>query len=121
MSVSVSPGDTDRVSGRMLRTLVLWALIVVGAVSLIQYASSPREDAPEISLSQFHHELDQRNVATVVVNGTHVRGVFRRPVVVRRDVVTQFSLRLRGEPADTFTAFVARYGAVVVHDDDPRD
>lgn len=121
MSVSVSPIGTDRVSGRMLRTLVLWALIVVGAVSLIQYASSPREAAREISLSQFQHELDRRNVDTVVVSGTHLRGVFRRPVVVRRDVVTQFSLRLPEEPTDTFTALVARYGAVVVHDDDPRD
>lgn len=118
MSVSVSPGNPDRVSGRMLRTLVLWALIVVGAVSLIQYASSPSEEAPDISLSQFQHELERHNVDTVTVSGTHVHGVFRSPVVVKRGTVTHFSMRLPAVPTDTFTAFVARYSAVVVHNND---
>jgi len=103
----------------MLRTLVLWALIVLGAVSVIQYASNPRAEAPEITLSQFQHELERRNVDTVMVSGTHAHGVFRSPVAVRRDTVTHFSLRLPAEPTDTFVTFVRQYGAVIVHDEDP--
>jgi hypothetical protein len=34
----------DRVSAGMLRMLVVWALIVIGAVSIIQYASGPPEE-----------------------------------------------------------------------------
>ena len=99
--------------------LVVWALIVIGAVSIIQYASGPPEEFRAITYSQFQHELQQRNVDTVMVSGVHVHGVFHRAVQVRVDTLSHFSLQLPVEPTDAFDDFVVRFGAVVVRDKDP--
>lgn len=103
----------------MLRSLVLWALIVVGAVSMIQYASRPSEEATEITLPRFQHELEQHNIDSLMVSGTHVHGVLRSPVEVRHDTVRHFSLLLPAETTDSFTAVVRRYGTVVAQNEDP--
>src|SRR5881396_2198218 len=48
---------------RTLRTLSFWALLIVGSIALVQFASSRRQEAVEISYTQFTEQLDAANVA----------------------------------------------------------
>src|SRR2546429_9224715 len=48
---------------RTLRTLSFWALLIVGSIALVQFASSRRQEAVEISYTQFTEQLDGGNVA----------------------------------------------------------
>src|SRR2546423_14452955 len=50
---------------RTLRTLSFWALLIVGSIALVQFASSRRQEAVEISYTQFTEQLDGGNVAAV--------------------------------------------------------
>src|SRR5437660_1037562 len=52
---------------RTLRTLSFWALLIVGSIALVQFASSRRQEAVEVSYSQFTEQLDAGNVAAVEI------------------------------------------------------
>ena len=53
--------------GRTLRTLSFWALLIAGSIALVQFASSRRQDAADISYSQFTEQLETGNVSTVEI------------------------------------------------------
>src|SRR2546425_5909631 len=53
--------------GRTLRTLSFWALLLVGSIALVQFASSRRQEAADVSYSQFVEQLDGGNVAAVEI------------------------------------------------------
>ncbi len=44
--------------GRTLRTLSFWALLIAGSIALVQFASSRRQDAVDMSYSQFTEQLE---------------------------------------------------------------
>src|SRR2546426_5128137 len=52
---------------RTLRTLSFWALLIVGSIALVQFASSRRQEAVEISYTQFTEQLDAANIAAVEI------------------------------------------------------
>src|SRR6266508_2741448 len=52
---------------RTLRTLSFWALLIVGSIALVQFASSRRQEAVEISYTQFTEQLEAGNVAAVEI------------------------------------------------------
>jgi cell division protease FtsH len=99
---------------RMLRTLSFWALVIVGAIALVQFAQTRREEAAEISYSQFVEQLEAGNVAAVEISERQrVRGQFRRAVAVGRQSAERFVTLLPFESSDTWTATLRAQGVDV--------
>src|SRR5205807_5334049 len=74
---------------RTLRTLSFWALLIVGSIALVQFASSRRQEAVEISYTQFTEQLDGGNVAAVeITERQQIKGDFKHAVAVGRRSVT---------------------------------
>src|SRR2546427_2169957 len=68
---------------RTLRTLSFWALLIVGSIALVQFASSRRQEAVDISYSQFTEQLDAGNVAAVeITERQQIKGDFQHAVAV---------------------------------------
>src|SRR2546425_10544183 len=67
--------------GRTLRTLSFWALLLVGSIALVQFASSRRQEAADVSYSQFVEQLDGGNVAAGGITGRpQLERGFKHPV-----------------------------------------
>src|SRR2546429_346790 len=99
---------------RMLRTLSFWALLIVGTIALVQLASSRRREEAEITYTQFTEELNAGNIASVEISERQkVRGIFQRPVVVKRQTVERFNVLLPFEADDKFAANLSAKGVEV--------
>src|SRR5438874_13531751 len=70
---------------RTLRTLSLWALLLVGSIALVQFAASRRQEAVEISYTQLTEQLDGGNVAAAeITERQQVKRDFKHAVAVGR-------------------------------------
>lgn len=99
---------------RTLRTLALWALLILGSIALVQFAGSRRQDAPEISYSAFARELDQSNVTAVEISGhERVRGAFRTAVTVNGRTSQHFTTLLPFEASDAWVGTLRDKGVEV--------
>jgi len=99
---------------RLLRTVSFWALLVVGSIALVQFASQRRQEAAEISYSQFAEELEAGNVAAIeITERQRVRGTFRRAVPVGRQSAEKFVTLLPFESSDTWIASLRSQGVDV--------
>ena len=99
---------------RMLRTLSFWALLIVGTIALVQLASSRRREEAEITYTEFMDELNGGNIRSVeIAERQKVRGVFQRPVVVKRQTVERFNVLLPFEADDQFVASLSAKGVDV--------
>jgi len=100
---------------RTLRTLSFWALLIVGAVALVQFAAR-KQDAIEISYSEFTEQLDKGNVAAVeITERQSVRGDFKA-AYPRRDghgTVDHFTTLLPFESSDTWVGTLRQRGVSV--------
>src|SRR5256885_1713897 len=80
---------------RTLRTLSFWALLMVGSIALVQFASSRRQEAVDISYTQFTEQLDAGNVAAVeITERQQIKGDFKRAVAVGRRNAEHFTTLL---------------------------
>ena len=80
---------------RTLRTLSFWALLIVGSIALVQFASSRRQEAVEISYTQFTEQLDAANVAAVeITERQQIKGDFKHAVTVGRRTAEHFTTLL---------------------------
>jgi len=80
---------------RTLRTLSFWALLIVGSIALVQFASSRRQEAVDISYSQFTEQLDAGNVAAVeITERQQIKGDFKHAVAVGRRNAEHFTTLL---------------------------
>src|SRR5881398_700346 len=80
---------------RTLRTLSFWALLIVGSIALVQFASSRRQGAVEISYTQFTEQLDAANVAAVeITERQQIKGDFKHAVTVGRRSAEHFTTLL---------------------------
>ena len=105
MANRVPPPPREFNWGRMLRTLSFWALLIVGSIALVQFASNRGQEAAEISYTAFTEELDRDNVASVeITERQQVKGQFRRPVPVGRQNAERFTTLLPFESSDTWIA-----------------
>src|SRR5690349_14815360 len=87
---------------RTLRTLLFWALLIVGSIFLVQFASSRRQEAVELSYApQFSEQLDKGNIAAVeITDRQQVKGDFRTPVTIGRHTAEHFTMLLPFESTD---------------------
>ncbi len=100
--------------GRTLRTLSFWALLIVGSIALVQFASSRRQDAVDISYTQFNEELDAGNVAAVeITEREQIRGDFKTSVTVGHRSADHFTTLLPFESSYTWVATLRQRGVDV--------
>jgi cell division protease FtsH len=100
--------------GRTLRTLSFWALLIVGSIALVQFASSRRQDAVDASYSQFVEQLDAGNVAAVeITERQQVRGEFKNPVTIGHRTAEHFITLLPFESSDSWVATLRQRGVDV--------
>src|SRR6185436_3080900 len=89
------PPPRDFNWGRVLRTLSFWALLIVGSVALVQFAASRREQAIDMSTTQYEDELARGNVAAVEISERDkVRGILRRPLTIKNVTSDRFTVAL---------------------------
>ncbi len=99
---------------RTLRTLSFWALLIVGSIALVQFASNRRQEAVDISYTRFTEELDRGNVAKVeVTERVQVKGEFKTPVTEERRTASRFMTLLPFESTDTWVATLRAKGVDV--------
>jgi cell division protease FtsH len=100
--------------GRTLRTLSFWALLIAGSIALVQFASSRRQDAADISYSQFTEQLEAGNLATVeITERQQLRGDFKSPVTIAHRTAEHFITLLPFESSDTWVATLRQKGVDV--------
>jgi cell division protease FtsH len=108
------PPPRDFNWARTLRTLSFWALLIVGSIALVQFASSRRQEAADISYTQFTEQLDKGNVAAVeITERQQVKGDFKTPVAVGRRLAEHFTTLLPFESSDTWVATLRDKGVDV--------
>jgi cell division protease FtsH len=100
---------------RTLRTLSFWALLIVGSIFLVQFASNRRQEAVELSYTpQFTEQLDKGNVAAVeITDRQQVKGDFRAPVTVGRHTAEHFTMLLPFESTDAWVSTLRLKGVDV--------
>src|SRR5216117_260449 len=86
---------------RTIRTLSFWALLIVGSIALVQFASSRRQEAVDISYTQFTEQLEAGNVSAVeITERSQVKGDLKRPLTVGRRTAEHFTTLLPFESSD---------------------
>jgi cell division protease FtsH len=108
------PPPRDFNWGRTLRTLSFWALLIAGSIALVQFASSRRQDAADISYSQFTEQLEAGNLATVeITERQQLRGDFKSPVTIAHRTTEHFTTLLPFESSDSWVATLRQKGVDV--------
>ncbi|HYK82886.1 MAG TPA: ATP-dependent zinc metalloprotease FtsH [Gemmatimonadales bacterium] len=91
--------------GRTLRTLSFWALLIVGSIALVQFASNRRQEAMDVSYTQFTEQLERGNVDTVeITERSQIKGAFKSPVSYNGRTAKRFTTLLPFESSDTWVA-----------------
>ncbi len=100
---------------RTLRTLSFWALLIVGSIFLVQFASNRRQEAVDLSYTpQFTEQLDKGNVAAVeITDRAQVKGDFRTAVTVGRHTAEHFTMLLPFESTDAWVTTLRQKGVDV--------
>ncbi|PYO62051.1 MAG: cell division protein FtsH [Gemmatimonadetes bacterium] len=100
--------------GRTLRTLSFWALLIVGSIALVQFAASRRQDAVDISYTQFTEELEGGNVQAVeITERQQVRGDFKSAVTIGHRTAEHFITLLPFESSDAWVGTLRQKGVDV--------
>src|SRR6267143_519105 len=90
---------------QMLRTLSFWALLIVGSIALVKFAAGRRQEAVEITYTEFADQLDQGNIAAVeITERQQVKGDFRHAIPEGRRTAEHFTMLLPFEANDTWVA-----------------
>src|SRR6184192_1948300 len=99
---------------RTLRTLSFWELLVVGCIALVQFASSRRQEAVEISYTQFTEQLDAANVSAVeITERQQIKGDFKHSVAVGRRSAEHFTTLLPFEARSEWVQTLQQKGVDV--------
>src|SRR5713226_1657025 len=100
---------------RTLRTLSFWALLIVGSIALVQFASSRRQEAVELSYTpQFTTELDRGNLTAIeITDRQQVKGDFKTPITIGRRTAEHFTMLLPFESTDAWVSTLRAKGVDV--------
>src|SRR5436853_859975 len=108
------PPPRDFNWARTLRTLSFWALLIVGAVALLQFAQNRRQE-PDISYTQFTEQLEAGNVDSVeITERQQIKGYLKRGVPSKTGrQYDQFTTLLPFESSDSWVATLREKGVKV--------
>src|SRR5438552_2518480 len=108
------PPPRDFNWARTLRTLSFWALLIVGAVALLQFAQNRRQE-PDSSYTQFTEQLEAGNVDSVeITERPQIKGYLTRGVPSQTGrQYDQFTTLLPFESSDSWVATLREKGVKV--------
>src|SRR5438093_2550249 len=108
------PPPRDFNWARTLRTLSFWALLIVGAVALLQFAQNRRQE-PDISFTQFTEQLEAGNIGSVeITERQQIKGYLKRGVPSKTGrQYDQFTTLLPFESSDSWVATLREKGVKV--------
>src|SRR5213594_119218 len=108
------PPPRDFNWARTLRTLSFWALLIVGAVALLQFAQNRRQE-PDISFTQFTEQLEAANIDSVeITERQQIKGYLKRSVPSKTGrQYDQFTTLLPFESSDSWVATLREKGVKV--------
>src|SRR5713101_6374294 len=108
------PPPRDFNWARTLRTLSFWALLIVGAVALLQFAQNRRQE-PDISFTQFTEQLEAGNIDSVeITERQQIKGYLKRGVPSKTGrQYDQFTTLLPFESSDSWVATLREKGVKV--------
>src|SRR5213593_1929467 len=108
------PPPRDFNWARTLRTLSFWALLIVGAVALLQFAQNRRQE-PDISFTQFTEQLEAGNIDSVeITERQQIKGYLKRGVPSKSGrQYDQFTTLLPFESSDAWVATLREKGVKV--------
>src|SRR5437667_5607476 len=108
------PPPRDFNWARTLRTLSFWALLIVGAVALLQFAQNRRQE-PDISFTQFTEQLEAANMHCVeMTECQQIKGYLKRSVPSKTGrQYDQFTTLLPFESSDSWVATLREKGVKV--------
>ena len=108
------PPPRDFNWARTLRSLSFWALLIVGAVALLQFAQNRRQE-PDISYTQFTEQLEAGNVDSVeITERQQIKGYLKRGVPSKTGrQYDQFTTLLPFESSDSWVATLREKGVKV--------
>ncbi len=96
---------------RVLRTLSFWALVIVGAIALVQFAAGRREPTADLNYTQFSEQLDSGNIKSLeIVGRQEIRGDFQRPITAQGKSAPHFTVMLPFETDPTWVNGVRSKG-----------
>src|SRR2546423_2130468 len=99
---------------RVLRTLSFWALVIVGAIALVQFAAGRREPTAELNYTQFSEQLDSGNIKSLeIVGRQEIRGDFQRPITAQGKSAPHFTVILPFETDPTWVNGVRAKGVEI--------
>src|SRR5881409_3991474 len=105
------PPPRDFNWARTLRTLSFWALLIVGAVALLQFTQNRRQE-PVISFTQFTEQLEAGNIDSVeITERQQIKGYLKRGVPSKSGrQYDQFTTLLPFESSDAWVATLREKG-----------
>ncbi|HYK09976.1 MAG TPA: ATP-dependent zinc metalloprotease FtsH [Gemmatimonadales bacterium] len=105
MANRLPPREREFSWSRTFRTFSFWALLLVGAVALVQFAANKKQDTADISFSDFATQLDGQNIAAVeITDKQEVKGDFRHVISYKGHDVEHFTSLL---PFDATSDWIA--------------
>jgi cell division protease FtsH len=105
MATRLPPREREFSWSRTFRTFSFWALLLVGAVVLVQFAANKKQDTADISYTDFAAQLDAQNVAAVeITDKQEVKGDFRHTINYKGHDVEHFTSLLPFDATDTWIA-----------------
>jgi len=105
MANRLPPREREFSWSRTFRTFSFWALLLVGAVALVQFAANKKQDTADISFSDFATQLDAQNIAAVeITDKQEVKGDFRHVISYKGHDVEHFTSLL---PFDATSDWIA--------------
>src|SRR5690348_10026887 len=81
--------------GRYSKTISFWILIILIPIAFIQLTGARSDDSPEIDYTQYNEQLQDNNVASVVIqDGKVITGELKHPISVKGHDTDKFTVRL---------------------------
>ncbi|HEX4634074.1 MAG TPA: ATP-dependent metallopeptidase FtsH/Yme1/Tma family protein, partial [Gemmatimonadales bacterium] len=103
MATRLPPREREFSWSRTFRTFSFWALLLVGAVALVQFAANKKQDTADISYTDFATQLDAQNVAAVeITDKQEVKGDFRHTISYKAHDVEHFTSLLPFDATDAW-------------------
>ncbi|HWH02775.1 MAG TPA: ATP-dependent zinc metalloprotease FtsH [Gemmatimonadales bacterium] len=103
MATRLPPREREFSWSRTFRTFSFWALLLVGAVALVQFAANKKQDTADISFSDFATQLDAQNIAAVeITDKQEVKGDFRHVISYKGHDVEHFTSLLPFDATDAW-------------------
>src|SRR6266516_6488800 len=103
MAKRLPPPPREFSWARVLRTLSFWALVIVGAIALVQFAAGRREPTADLNYTQFSEQLDSGNIKSLeIVGRQEIRGDFQRPITAQGKSAPHFTVMLPFETDPTW-------------------